>query len=99
MTEASGEVVTVEILGQQYPVRSSLDAGYVSELAQYVDQKMQTAADRISGGDSLRAAVLACLNIEDEYFRYRQDNSTPDEAVQQLTLELEQLVDQALAER
>ena len=97
MAEAPGVVVTVEILGQRYPIRSSLDTNYVTELANYVDQKMQTASDRIAGGDSLRIAVLAALNIADQYFRYRQTNAEPDEAVEQLTVELEQLVDQALA--
>ena len=54
MADASGGVVTVEILGQQYPIRSSLDTSYVTELAAYVDQKMQVAGERIAGGDSLR---------------------------------------------
>ena len=51
MADAPGVVVTVEILGQRYPIRSSLDTNYVTELANFVDQKMQTAADRIAGGD------------------------------------------------
>ena len=99
MTETSGVVVTVEILGQRYPIRSSLDTSYVTELANFVDLKMQTTADRVTGGDSLRIAVIAALNIADEYFRYRQTKTAPGQAVEQLTLELEQLVDQALAGR
>jgi len=98
MSDASGVVVTVEILGQRYPIRSSLDSGYVTQLAAYVDQKMQVAGERIAGGDSLRVAVLAALNIADEYFRLRQGGSTPDAAVHRATLELEQLVDKALAD-
>ena len=98
MANASGAVVTVEILGQRYPIRSSLDTTYVTELAAYVDQKMQAASDRIAGGDSLRVAVLAALNIADEYFRLRQGNATPDGALRKAALELEQLVDQALAD-
>ena len=99
MADTSGGVVTVEILGQQYPIRSSLDTSYVTELAAYVDQKMQVAGERIAGGDSLRVAVLAALNIADEYFRLRQNGAIPDSAVQRATLELEQLVDEALADR
>ena len=99
MAEASGGVVTVEILGQRYPIRSSLDTSYVTELAAYVDQKMQVAGERIAGGDSLRVAVLAALNIADEYFRLRQSGAIPDAAVRRATLELEQLVDEALADQ
>ena len=72
-------VVTVDILGQRYPIRSTLDTSYVTELATYVDRKMQTAAEK-TNGDSVRVAVLAALNIADEYFRYRKHGTAPQEA-------------------
>ena len=97
MPDANGVVVTVEILGQQYPIRSSLDTTYVTELATYVDHKMKTAADRTAGGDSVRVAVLAALNIADEYFRYRKSGSAIRGDVNEVAQELEQLVDEALA--
>jgi len=42
-----GRVLSVEIHGQRYPIRSSLDPEYVSRLAKYVDEKM-TQADLIA---------------------------------------------------
>ena len=36
-------VVTVEINGHRYPIRSHLDSGYIAELAAFVDQKMALA--------------------------------------------------------
>jgi len=74
MTDAEHDVITVDILGQRYPIRSSLDTTYVTELATYVDRKMQTAAEKTSG-DSVRVAVLAALNIADEYFRIARRGS------------------------
>ncbi len=62
-------VVHVEIHGQRYPIRSSLDPAYVAELAAYVDSKMQLAAKECPAGDTLKVAVLAAVNIADEYFR------------------------------
>ena len=97
MPEKNGVVITVEILGQRYPIRSSLDTTYVTELATYVDQKMRTAADRTAGGDSVRVAVLAALNIADEYFRYRKSGSAIRGDVNEVAQELEQLVDEALS--
>ena len=38
-------VVSVEILGQQYPIRSPLDASYVADLAAYVDEQIRSTAD------------------------------------------------------
>jgi cell division protein ZapA len=97
MPDENGVVITVEILGQRYPIRSSLDTTYVTELATYVDQKMRTAADRTAGGDSVRVAVLAALNIADEYFRYRKSGSAIRGDVNEVAQELEQLVDEALS--
>jgi len=62
-----GAVIAVEIHGQRYPIRSALDPEYVGRLALYVDQKIRAAAETSPSGDSLRLAVLAALNIADEY--------------------------------
>ena len=45
-------VVTVEIRGQRYPIRSSLDTQYVTGLAVYVDEKMRAASESPDGADS-----------------------------------------------
>ena len=37
----SDRVVSVEICGQRYPIRSTLDAEYVSRLAGFVDEKIR----------------------------------------------------------
>ena len=38
MTDDASRVVTVEIMGQRYPIRSALDIEYITHLADYVDQ-------------------------------------------------------------
>jgi len=68
---AEGHVISVEIHGQRYTIRSTLEQEYVARLAAYVDDKMRAAADSTSTGDSLRLAVLAALNLADELFRCR----------------------------
>jgi cell division protein ZapA len=98
VSDTSTDVVIVEIFGQRYPVRSSLEPAYVSKIANYVDQKMQAAADRTRGGDSVRVAVLAALNIADEYFRTQESDASDGADVKRLAIELEQLVDAALAQ-
>lgn len=97
MTERTTRVVTVEIHGQRYPVRSSLDPAYVADLAAFVDAKMRAAAEETPGGDSLKVAVLAALNIADDYFQCRLGDSTAfDREVLQRAAALERLVDEAL---
>jgi cell division protein ZapA len=90
-------VVTVDIAGQQYPIRSGLDPTYVAELAAYVDKKMRAAAESAPATDTLGLAVLVALNLADEYFRAQQNESSSHGELQERALRLEQLVDQALS--
>ena len=75
--EQTSRIVTVEIHGQRYPIRSSLDPAYVAELAAYVDEKMRLALRESPSGDTLKVAVLAALNIADEYFRAARRGARP----------------------
>jgi cell division protein ZapA len=88
-------VVTVEIGGLQYPIRSALDPTYVAELAAYVDQKMRTASDAAPASDGLGVAILVALNIADELFRALARQSSE---LNQRALQLEQLLDDVLSQ-
>ena len=96
MPKDEGRLVTVEINGMRYPIRSQLDPAYVAELAAYVEQKMQLAARESPAGDTLRIAVLAALNIADECFRAREEGSVRREEFSERTRELERMLDLAL---
>ncbi len=91
-------VVTVEIVGQRYPIRSTLDPAYVVELAAYVDQKMRNASEAAPATDMLGLAVLVALNIADEFFRASQQKSSAHGALAERALRLEQMVDDVLAQ-
>jgi len=58
--------IRVEIYDQGYTLRGT-DPDYIAKLAEYVDLKMRAVAEKTSTVDSLRVAVLAALNIADEY--------------------------------
>jgi len=92
----SGKSVSVEIFGQRYPIRSSLDVEYVTRLATYVDAKIRAARDSAPSGDPQRLAVLAALNIADELFRHRESARIQDGTVVARTEELERLLDRVL---
>jgi cell division protein ZapA len=63
---AAAESVRVEIYDQSYNLRGT-DSAYIFKLAEYVDLKMRSVAEQTQTVDSLRLAVLAALNIADEY--------------------------------
>ena len=92
----SGRVVPVEIHGQRYPIRSSLDPEYVARLATYVDEKMRAVSDSTPTSDAVRLAVLAALNIADELFRCREATDARDGQIAERAGELERLLDRVL---
>jgi cell division protein ZapA (FtsZ GTPase activity inhibitor) len=93
---AEARVVHVEVNGQHYPIKSALDPSYVHELAAYVDRKLKIAAEAAPASDTLGLAILAALNIADEYFRARDKQAQADGSVAVRAGELERLVDRAL---
>jgi cell division protein ZapA len=93
---AEGHVISVEIQGQRYPIRSTLDHEYVARLASYVDEKIRAAADSAPTGDALRLAVLAALNVADELFRCRDADRARTGEIAERAGELERLLDRLL---
>jgi cell division protein ZapA len=92
----TNSIVSVEIAGQRYPIRSSLDVAYVTELAAYVDEKMKAAAQAAPTSDMLGLALLVALNLADECFRARQQSSSSSGELNERALRLERLVDDVL---
>jgi len=60
--------VTVTIDGQEYTLVASEDAAYMRKVAAHVDGKIREVKEggKVSSSD---AAVLAALNMADEYFK------------------------------
>ncbi len=97
-TGEAPQTVTVEIMGQRFSIRSSLDIEYINRLASYVDHKIQDATEHSTGGDTVRITVLAAMNIADEYFRSRDTETLIETTLKTRAGEIEQMVDEALAD-
>lgn len=93
---AETRVVHVEVFGQRFAIRSSLEPEYVAELASYVTEKMKAASVATPNSDLLRVAVLTALNVADELFRSRHAEKWRAAEVSERAAALEQIVDQAL---
>jgi len=66
LKDAQNSSVRVEIFDQAYNLRGT-DPEYILKLAEYVDSKMRAVAEATNTIDTVRLAVLAALNIADEY--------------------------------
>jgi cell division protein ZapA len=93
---SESRVVNVEIHGQQYPIRSVLEPEYVVRLAAHVDEKMRLAAKESPAGDTLKVAVLAAINIADEFFRACDEVQSDHAALNRRAAALERILDLAL---
>jgi cell division protein ZapA len=74
LKDAQNESVRVEIFDQAYNLRGS-DPEYILKLAEYVDAKMRAVAEATNTIDTVRLAVLAALNIADEYHLLKKQES------------------------
>ena len=70
--DAKYETTEVEIFGQTYGVRGEGDPNYLTELARLVDSRMRDVAAQVTTVDPMKIAILAALNIADEFSRYRK---------------------------
>jgi cell division protein ZapA len=52
-------------------MRGDLNREYIEKLAQYLDTKMRSIAERTRTVDTLRVAMLAALNVADEYHQMK----------------------------
>jgi cell division protein ZapA len=70
--DVKNDSASVEIFGQTYNVRGDGDPNYLAELAQFVDTRMRDVAAQVATVDPMKIAILAALNIADEFSRYRR---------------------------
>jgi cell division protein ZapA len=90
------QVVSVEIGGLNYPIRTGLDTDYVLKIAAHVNERMRAVSDVTPTGDLVRLAVLAALNIADELFRCRDASRVRNGELAERAHELEEMLDRVL---
>ncbi|HKO57617.1 MAG TPA: cell division protein ZapA [Thermoanaerobaculia bacterium] len=78
--DAKSDSTTVEIFGQTYNVRGEGDPDYLTELARFVDSRMREVAAQVATVDPMKIAILAALNIADEFSRYRKQREDAADA-------------------
>jgi cell division protein ZapA len=101
MARPKDRLIQVEIYGQRYSLRAEdeAEAGYVEQLAAHVDKKMRELAASTPTVDSFKVAVLAAVNIADEYFQERQRWQSVEGQVREKAEKLGTLLDETLRTR
>lgn len=91
-------VVQVQILGHQLPIRGEADPSYILELAEYVDLKMREVTQKMPVAAVSKVAILASLNIADELFKERANKQGVGSDVNDRTADLLRRLDEVLGE-
>lgn len=68
------KVLDVEILGQKFTISSDAEEGYMLKVAGYVDGKMQELMQASKPVAKTNVAMLAALNIADEFHRLKDSH-------------------------
>ena len=88
----------VDIYGQSYNLRGQGEPTYIQDLAAYVDDKMNQIAKSTTTVDSLKVAILAALNIADEYHQIKREVEKQRLDIAIRTAEWERMLDSVIRE-
>jgi cell division protein ZapA len=90
--------VRVNIYGEEYTVRSDGDEEYIREVSGYVDRKMREIAEKIPNKSPSRVAILAALNITDEFFKERSKEDRDYSAIEKRASDIITMLDDKLSD-
>ena len=79
------KIVKVQILGQNFTLSSDSDEAYINKIAEYVEKKVHEILDYSKAIATFNAAILAALNIADEYHHLKQTQETLVDKISQLS--------------
>jgi cell division protein ZapA len=86
--EIMKKALDVEILGQKLTISSDAEETYMLKVAGYVDEKMQALSRAQKPVNKSNIAMLAALNIADEYHRLKEMHESILNRLNQLSKKL-----------
>jgi cell division protein ZapA len=98
MMAGDDNTVQVTIYGKTYTVKGRADTSYISNVANYVDQKMREVEQGTQSVQSdVRVAILAGMNVTDELFSAKHEKERLENQVEERVQALSELIDEALS--
>ncbi len=88
--------VRVTIFGNQYHIQGDADPEYILHLADYVNERMEEVCHNISSGNTAQIAILAALNIADEYFQLKEKKAYASSELERKAENLISLLDDGI---
>jgi cell division protein ZapA len=93
----SETITSVKIYHRTYQLRTGGDVEYLEELARHVDEQMLRISEETPTVDTLKIAILAALNIADEYFSTKKRLEVSEDQVCRKSTEVVELLESHLS--
>ncbi|MFW5807755.1 MAG: cell division protein ZapA [Spirochaetota bacterium] len=88
--------VQVTIFGNQYNIQGDASPEYIKKLAAYVDRKMEEIEQSMTSPNLVQIAILAALNIADEYHQLKRIDSSVEEDITKRATALISMLEEGL---
>ena len=85
--------IDVEIIGNNYTIRSDADEDYVHKIADYLNGKIQEVLQSTKPVDTLNVVILAALNIASEFILLRDEQGEFQRQVKERSRRLIRFID------
>ena len=86
-------LVRVEILGREYTVKSDEGEERVRKIAEYVNGKIKKISENAKTISTLNAAILAALDIANEYFEALEGHGDLSRRVEKIEMKSGRLIE------
>ena len=90
--------VRVQIVGEEYAIRTERSPEVTRAVADYVDRTIRGILDGGSVIETQKAAILAAMKITDELFQVREQGTDLAESISALSAEVRRLLPPAKRE-
>ncbi len=85
--------IEIKVLGQKFKVRSDSNEEYITRVAGFVDEKMNEVLASSKSVASLNIAILAAMNIADEFLKYKEEKDKRVGEAQKKIKDIIELID------
>ena len=89
--------VEIKLMNQKFNLKTDSDEAYVQRISDFVNKKIFDVQDKTRSVSSLNVALLAALNIADDYFKMKgSKKKDPRQEAKQKVAEIIQLIDECI---
>ena len=85
--------IDIEVLGHKYTIKSDEEEGFVYNIVDYLNKKVEEVLRTTTTVDTLNAIVVVALNITSEFFRIKNEGGELRQHIENKSRHLISLID------